>query len=312
MSELVFVSGYGKTGTSSMVGMLNTSPDCCILYEAYLCRDGGMGSRGLQLVQAFPELEHAKTARSLSECYTLAAHEFWRLGYSYKFVGDKILSPSLSEKHFREAKTLPLIYMIRDLRTWLCKNIVVKDYNTEGGLATKAAAYVQAYINTFHCQRCLRVSLEAFLMDNINCMQKAFAFLGLTAPEESRRWWRSVGSYPSGSPKAAVNWWAGHDSSKLKPTKLDTTSRLRNHKFWDELLPIFDKYYCCPDKRWPRSHLDADLAAISTMASRYPNLAIEDLYEEVQSVSFGSGLLGALGHRSSNPHAKPFRIGRHN
>lgn len=312
MSGLVFVSGYGKTGTSSMVGMLNTSPDCCIFYEAYLCREGGIGPRGLQLVQAFPVLERAQNAKSLSECYTLSAQELRRLGYSYSFIGDKILSPSLSEKHLRELRTLPLIYMIRDLRTWMCKNIVVTDYNMEGGLSAKAAAYVQAYINTFYCQNCMRLSLETFLLDNVNCMNKAFSFLGLRTPEESRRWWRSVGSYPSGSPKAAVDWWAGHDSSKLKPTKLDTTSHLRNHKFWDEILPIFDGYYYYPDKYWPSSRLCTDLAAISEIASRYPNLTLEDLYEGVQSVSFGSGLLGAMGHRSSNPHVRPFQIGRRN
>lgn len=310
MSNLLFVSGHGKTGTSSMVGMLNSSPQCFVLYEAYLCRDGRADPRGRQFLEAFPSIETNKMGKSLSQCYRHLWLELNKQGYNYNLIGDKILADSLSECHWREMGLLPVVYMVRDLRTWLCKNIVVSDYNTRGHIADKAVAYVKSFVQTFPWRKCLRVSLENFLLDNPTCVQRVFKFIELKVSQDCRRWWKSVGCYPAGSPKAAVKWWSGHDSSQLRPAKLDTTAHLRNHKFWDDILPIFDKYYDSIDQGVSAASIQTDLNSLSRLAERFQDMVLEDLYEEAHSVSFGAGLFGALGHRSSNPHVKPFRIRR--
>lgn len=308
MSKLIFVSGHGKTGTSSVVGMLNASPQCLILYEAYLCQQSQASPRGQEFLQAFPWLKIRKLGSSLAGCYRNLGEALASRGSQYEWLGDKILADSLSPHHWQEMESFHVIYMVRDLRTWLCKNIVVMDYQSHRGLADKATAYVAAYLQTFRWPHCLRVSMEAFLLEHPAALERIFAFLQLPISREAQAWWKSVGSYPAGSPKAAVKWWRGHDSSKLRPSKLDTTSWLKKHGFWDEILPLFDKYYRYPTREVSGSEVTMDLDLLAKLADRHRGLALEDLYERVDSVSFGSGLFGGMGHQSSNPHAKPFRL----
>jgi hypothetical protein len=86
----------------------------------------------------------------------------------------------------------------------------------------------------------------------------------------AEEWWETIGRYPQGDPKGSMNWWRGHASSAVAPQENDTSIELRRNPFWDELLPIFDKYYDAPvGRRFALAEVEADLAVLHGMIGRH-------------------------------------------
>ena len=148
--------------------------------------------------------------------------------------------------------------------------------------------------------------MEDVIRENDAVMTQLSRFLDLDLHAKAGAWWDKVGRYDANDPKAVIRWWEGHDSSRLKPRKEDTKVELRPHRFWNVLLPVFDKYYTQLDRSVSQEEIAADL---KTLRSELPaEVSLKELYESASSVSFGTGLFGTLGHRSSNPHTKPFKL----
>jgi hypothetical protein len=240
MCDFIIVTGYAKTGSSTLVAIFNSSDSIFVFYEAYMCKTTGPDPRGVEFLNKFQLVNSSsiKTS-SLKDCYLEINNQLQNIGFTYTVIGDKILVDSFSDMHLEELKNLQCIYMIRDIRTWLCKNIIVHDYNHPGGIASKACDYVRSYINTFSWQKCLRIKMEDLILKNKQCIEKVFTFLCMEMPSDAKKWWLKAAKYPLNSPKSSVPWWNEHDSSRLKPSKLDTIAFLRSHDFWDELLPNF-------------------------------------------------------------------------
>lgn len=294
-----------------MVGMLNCSPAIFTLYEVNLLRSTPPTPRGAELIASRPELKPIFGSSALfTEVYNSLSENLANQGYKYAFLGDKILSTSLSLEEFESLGEQRMIFMIRDLRTWLCKNVVVDCYGLENGDITQAAiAYLDRFIASFAFPRCLRVRMEDLIYHNDDVIHSLEGFLEMKLASDLKNWWKKNGRYEVSDPKAAVVWWKGHDSSRLKPKKLDTNAKLKDHPFWNQILPIFDRYYSAigsSDLPAPRQ-IEADRKAIAGLAKLAP-VKLTDIYAEVSSVSFGEGIFGGLGHRSKNVHTKPFSI----
>jgi len=307
-ADLLFVIGQGKTGTSTVVGILNSHPDILLFYEAYLIRHNPILPRRIELQKTYPDLSPLlDSAPTFRDTYLRAGGYFQERGHSYRYFGEKMLSKMLSEEQMRSAGQFRVIFVVRDIRTWLCKNIVVSAFIQSEDLATMAVRYVDDLLQTFAWPKCLRIRMEDLILQNDRVLADLSAFLGLELAQTASNWWDTIGHYPDGDPKRAIDWWSHHDSSRLKPTRQDTEVTLRDHPLWHALLPVFDKYYGNPATVFPPDEIVADRQRLRQVLPC--SVTHEDLYESVRSVSFGSGPEGAAGHRSTNPKAKPFLIG---
>jgi len=301
--QLVFVTGQGKTGTSSLVGMLNTHPEVCVLYEANLAHRP-LPPRGAQFMAAYPDFQASPRADlSFPEIYQALAEYFAEQGHTYRFVGDKILTSTINHTSAETLAEHRVIFTVRDLRTWLCKNVVISHFVKDGSIAEAAFAYIDQYLASFLLPQCLHITMEELIEHNSEVIAILSGFLQLDFREHAQGWWKKVGHWPEGDPKAAVNWWQGHDSSMLEPRKLDTDAVLRDHPFWEEALPIFDRYYQGRLTHFTPEQIAQDRAALEQIKRHHVDL--KDLYKRTRSVSFGSGWFGSWGHRSSNPNVKP-------
>jgi hypothetical protein len=307
--NLLFVSGDAKTSTSTVVGMLNCSPDICLLYEVNFLQGEPRTPRGADLVAAFPESSALFSHQGdLGETYARAAQFFASRGHRFTYFGDKILSSVLTDSQFHMLAPHKLIFLVRDLRTWLCKNIVVDCYGLEKGQIQGTAIHcIDRFIESFLMPRCLRLRMEDVIHHNGKIIGNLENFLQLDLKKSLKKWWSKVGHYPSGDPRGLVPWWIGHDSSRLRPLRTDTVARLNAHPFWDRILPIFDKYYQAVDRTFSADEISTDRMTLGRIAE-LPEARLSDLYASSHSVSFGSGLLGWLGHRSQNVHTRPFKI----
>ena len=243
--SLLFVSGEAKTGTSSIVGMLNSHPEIFVLYEANPNQAQGLSNRGARVRGALPR--HADAFHSRAGLVgalpraigTLLAE----LGHPYRYFGDKVLSYLMTDGQFAQMGAASVIYLVRDLRTWLCKNAVVDYFVQEAGVAGRAVMYVSNFLRSFLLPKVLRISMDEMIHQNHAVLVRMGEFLQLPLLPHAKRWWKHVGKYEAGDPKGAVNWWKGHDSSMLRPRTEDTRAVLRPHPFWEKILPIFDRYY---------------------------------------------------------------------
>lgn len=242
MSEILFIQGVHKTGTSTLVGMLNCHPQILMLYEIGM--EQSMISRGGNELLA--NLSEARQFfRNCSDigtpCKNFAAYlNKHMLDKNYRYIGDKIIS-------FDTTKTqrYKTIYALRDVRTWLCKKQIVRYYRTDLDIVPVAIDYLRHIIGTYRHPNCLRIRLEDLIYRNHEVLSSLSSFLGLNLVVHANEWWLKLGQYSNEDPKGWIEWFnrPGHASSKVKPNKMDTEVEIRSNPFWDDFLPIFDKYY---------------------------------------------------------------------
>ena len=305
--SLLFVSGEAKTGTSSIVGMLNSHPEIFVLYEANPNQAQGLSNRGSEFVERYPATRALFTpAQDWLKPYRAIGTLLAELGHPYRYFGDKVLSYLMTDGQFAQMGAAPVIYLVRDLRTWLCKNAVVDYFVQEAGVAGRAVMYVSNFLRSFLLPKVLRISMEEMIHQNHAVLVRMGEFLQLPLLPHAKRWWKHVGKYEAGDPKGAVNWWKGHDSSMLRPRTEDTRAVLRPHPFWERILPIFDRYYGDLSATHDPAQVQRDRQALQEILPC--SVQHTDLYQSVKSVSFGVGLFGTFGHRSSNLAKKPFTI----
>ncbi|MDT8309660.1 MAG: hypothetical protein RQ866_09015 [Bacteroidales bacterium] len=98
------------------------------------------------------------------------------------------------------------------------------------------------------------------------------------------KWWKKAGKYNINDPKHHWPWVHHHKSSTVKPGKLDTTANLKNHPFWDDVLPIFDKYYTQLNTKINTNELDNDLKTITLLEGKH-HAGLNDCYDKFSSKS---------------------------
>jgi len=277
----LFIQGIQKTGTSTLVGMLNTHPEIFILYETRMDRTL-VSKYGNQLLKGFPEARRFfRNTPDIGQPYM----EFTRFleqripEFHYRYLGDKIISLDPHETH--RAKSYKTIYSIRDLRTWLCKEQIIRHYRNDIDLIPPAIDYLRYIIGTYRYPNCLRIRLEDMVERNDEVLSTLSSFLDLDLSLYADRWWQKIGQYEKGDPKNLIRWFSGHASSKVKPTKLDTVVETKSHPFWNDFLPLFDKYYKAENFREFNIHeMNADLAQSENLL-KYSPLPLELCYKNI-------------------------------
>ncbi len=288
----LFVHGLQKTMTSTMVGFLNSYPDVFVLYET------GMGTLpvskyGEALLKFDPDI------RRLFHSHEDIGAPYRQLGAllhakrpesKYKYVGDKFISfdPALSQPS-SEHKT---IYMIRDVRTWLCKEQTVSYYRTDIDIVAPAVSLLKYLIKASAYSNSIIVRMEDFLKDNANEVARIENFLGICSNSD-QPWWQTIGKYPDDDPKSSQQWSWGHFSSTVKPGSLDTKVTAKPHAFWDDYIPVFNRYFeTSRANPIDQDQVQTDLELANGLM-KYSQLPLEDAFSNIETRMFTRKDLGS-------------------
>lgn len=264
--KLLFVIGPHKSSTSSLVGILNCHPGIFMLYETDLTRPA-ITKYGLQLLERLPQ---ARRFFHLTDNVETSYRAFARFlcdhtGNEYLYTGDKIVTMDLAKFQDVDAK---FIFPIRDLRTWLAKDTIIRYYRTDIDAVPVAIDFVRYAIDARRFPSGLCISMEDLIQENDVAVSRLGEHLELDLAARASRWWEKVGLYPSGDPKRFQTWNRGHYSSTQSPEKVDTVVELEDHPFWREILPIFDRYHGAGAKV-SKSQMRADLARLENLRVEY-------------------------------------------
>lgn len=282
--DLVFVLGAGKTGTTSLCGLLNCHPDVFVLCEVLLT-SSQISRYGNKLLRKHPELLPCffRAAGADKLANYRRAHEILRAnGFAKSYFGDKMVG--INSNYADDFKDCRVVYTVRRLPEWIAKDSVSEWYPLDANVVPFAVQYAKHFVESFLLPRVHHVRMETFLEQNAKVVTDTWRFLELDPPARAETWWETVGYYPQGDPKRAVTWWRGHSSSAVAPRENDTKFEIRENPFWSEILPIFNKYYDSIDRNFDRAEIEADLGHLQCMIDRHQQ-RFEDCFEHATSMS---------------------------
>jgi hypothetical protein len=267
---LLFILGAGKTATTSLCGILNSHPDVFVMCEVSL-HHSFISRYGQKLLKAYPEFLpcffRARSEDALAS-YRQAHAILRKKGYGERYFGDKLVG--IDSGYAEGYQGARVIFSARRLPEWVAKDSVRKWFPLDIDVVPYAVQYTKHFIESFLIDRIHHVRMEDFLGDNAGVVRGIWDFLQIDPPKNAERWWESVGHYPAGDPKAALNWWRGHASAAVAPLENDTKTQLAKLAFWNEILPIFDKYYDgIRSRTFSRAEIEADLKTLQGMIGKY-------------------------------------------
>lgn len=264
MEQLIlFIVSAGQTASSTLLGMLNCHPDIFLFYETDLYKsEPSKYSR--RFLETYPDARYFMGYQDdIGLPYKLAKDFLSSKGYGYKIVGDKIDG---LDYNFDKLKKYKVIFIIRDIKTWLCKDAVVNNFTSRKDTIPVAVDYMVYFLQSFLLPDVLHVRTEDIIQDNQGVIDKISGFLGIEL--NLGKWWEKIDK--QGNPKKAQRWWEGHPSSLVEPKKLDIKIEIKPHIFWDTILPIFDKYYQNLEKGFSPAEISRDVEEIKKLNKLSP------------------------------------------
>ncbi len=260
----LFIMGAPNTATSTLVGILNCHPEIFILYECYLNRSKP-SKYGQKFLRSYPDARYLFRQDDLN-----ASYNRFREYLNYRIVGDKFVGLDIDLKLLKDSK---VIFMVRDVRTWLPK---VKDiYHLGYDVVPTAIDYAIYLSKSLQLPDKIHIHMEDLFHNNVNMLVRISNFLGLNGYLHLKNWWDKIEKMDDKA-KNCLNWWRSHYSSTIKPKEQDTKVKLKEHPFWDEYLPIFDKYHY-------GIKTEEDIAKLKSLI-KYSPLTLDDLYESYESI----------------------------
>lgn len=307
--ELLFIQGPEKTATSTITGILNCHPEIFILFENYM-GNPVISKYGNQLLDRYPE---ARPFFRTTEDYGEPVQEFFEYlkekepDYSYKTVGTKInsLDPGFTQKKMNHK----VIFMMRDIRSWLIKESIIKYYRTDLDVVIPAMEYLRYILKTTLYENSLRVRMEDLIQHNSETIRKLSEFTNMDLHPHTDEWWKKIGRWDQKDPKSVFRLNHVHHSSRIKPKDLDTNVKLSRHPFWEEVSEIFELYFHTDDTvHFSEVQVHKDLEKIEKLR-RFAPLPYTECYSDVHSVRFGFSTPREVRYHSArNPDGKKRNI----
>jgi hypothetical protein len=293
----VFILGAGKTATTSLCGLLNSHPDVFVMCEVLL-NNSHVSRYGTKLVKAQPDLLPCffrPAGADRLENYR-QAHEILRSkGFAKSRFGDKVVG--IDSNYAKDFKDCRIVYSVRRLPEWIAKDSVRAWFPLDMDVVPFATQYTKHFVESFLLPRIYHVRMEAFLNKNATVVRDIWQFLELQPPAKAETWWETIGHYPPGDPKGALNWWRGHASSAVAPQENDTKAQIKQNAFWSEILPIFNKYYDGVGQSFARAEIEADLERLQGMIGRH-HQPFETCFKQIASESRNARFTEARGGKS--------------
>lgn len=268
---ILFIVSAGQTASSTLLGMLNCHPDIFLFYETDLYKS--MPSKySRRFLETYPDARYFMGYYDdIGVPYKQAKDFLSRKGYEYKIVGDKIDG---LDYNFDKLKKYKVIFIIRDIRTWLRKEGVASMYTAQKDIIPTAVDYTVYFLQSFLLPDALHIRTEDIIQDNQGVINKISDFLGMEL--NLGKWWEKIEK--QGYPKKAQRWWEGHVSSLVEPKKLDVRIEIKPHIFWDTLLPIFNKYYQNLEKNFSSAEISHDIEELKKLNKLSP-VSIVSIYD---------------------------------
>ncbi len=271
------ILGAPKSSTSTVVALCNAHPRVLALFEIDFARAADF-NRNAEFTARYPETRKLfGTSLTMAASLTEVAAILRAQGHDFDFVGTKI--PVIDAERLGELETKTL-FVTRDVRTWAAKSRIYTLFMSGGANAVPVlGAYVGYLVRSFRLRDVLRLRLEDMLRDPDAFARRIGGFFGLPG-EGFERWWTQA-PRPADDPKS-FPWTNGHRSAFLPPVVNDTQVTLEPHPVWDNLLPIFDKYFAAVDGSFEPAEIDRDLAAIDHLCVN-ASATFEQLFRSVNS-----------------------------
>ena len=281
--QQLYVLGPQKSGTSSMVGILNSHPEIFCMYEVNL-NQPIMKRYGKQLINALPNsLRYFNEYGTLEKNINQLFNEIQKSKFEsqYKYFGDKIitLNPFLNLNH-EESKT---IFMIRDITTWLCKEKIKESYGSSKDIINPSVQYFKFLANSFNVKRSIRIKMEDMIINGDIVLEKLEFFLNLDGEKFPRDWYQKLDKHSPRSLKYYLTWYDCHLSSKEHSKKLDLEVEINKNKFWDEFLPLFYKYFNNLDSSFSSEEINNDIKKADSFKKIYPVIPLEKAFKVISS-----------------------------
>jgi hypothetical protein len=286
MTDLLFVLGAQKTGTSTMVGILNCHPSIFVTHEWYI--DRKMTKYGQKFFHFYkvPERERMKKRKPVKTAFRNVVKVLGRYGHKYRYFGDKwprLGTLSDIDRRIRQMKELRVIFMVRDIRTWLVHGIIKHIYKCEEDIVVPSVSYAYYFVKSFLLSQCLRIRMEDMIALPEDTVGDVSNFLDV-GDRCMQSWWEKVGTYDDQN-KQLHKWWERHKSATVKPIKKDIYVDLNPCPFWDDILGIFDKYYNNHNAVFGEKEILSDLDLLKTFPDKWGKIKLSECYKDVEKKS---------------------------
>lgn len=279
-SNFLFILGAQKTGTSTVLGILNCHPELFIAFEWFL--DKHVSKFGWKYYRNYfvKEENRINKRKSITKNYKMIRHYLKKAGYNYKYFGDKhprLGNKKLLDRRMKEYGPHYIVFTVRDIRTWLCHSKVNGLYKTRKNIVPATIRYLYYFVSSFKLEKCLVVRMEdLFAHDAL--IKRIDNFLPDIDCSCMSNWWDKIGKYDDFN-KNLNDWWNDHQSALVKPFRQDVQVSLKQNDFFDAALNIFDKYYFNIDAKFEESEIDNDLANILDLDKISDYEPIENCYD---------------------------------
>ena len=272
-----------KSGTSTLVGVMNTDENTFITYELFtnikkrkkFCRD----------------ILKNKALADIDDQYDLYNSIYNEISKTHKYenFGDKVTidQQRATQEFIHQISNNTSICITRDIRTWIPKvlnnNATAMEYDNKCRIGH--IAYVGAKVLMFSRKFKMGVvRFEDLNSHNDQWVNTIYKHTGIQINKDN--WWEKINIHKSG-PKS-MPWWKGHTSSLVKPGSHDVLVKLKDNEFWDVLLPIFDKYYNDDNLQLSNEEVDKDIEELKSI-TKFQDIKLTDLYNDIVYMHIESG-----------------------
>jgi hypothetical protein len=287
MTEILQVLGANKTGTSTMVGILNCHPKIFILYECFL--DNRKYQKAVKIYNYLPQTPKKMRVKEGDSVEVMKEKLCKTFNKEYRYVGDKnpvIGSFKDIDARLKEYSEHKVIFTTRDIRTWLVHPTARSYYRAEENIAKAAAIFTYYLMSVRKHKNCLVVRIEDLFTDRSGVLTSIGKHIGLNH-KPFQGWWNKIGKMKDPLKDNMIPWWNAHTSSLVKPVKRDLTVEINDHDIWSQILPIFDKYYNYVNEV-NDDEFESDSRKLKQLAKHTP-VPVRDCYKNTKHISVQTG-----------------------
>jgi len=224
-----------------MVGILNCHPNIMVLFEIYK-NSLKSSKRDKCFIKYNDEIGTILKSNAKLLCVYNSLEQYFSKRMPYTYFGGKL--PSIDKDFIYQFKDEKVIYMIRDISSWVSKQAIDSAFGVRKNrkkLQKAILDYLYCFILSFTFSDCLCIRMEDFITNNNKVLHDISEFLSVDG-KHFDNWWDKIGKWDDDQ-KQIDKWWLGHPSSLKKPTGLDTHVQIYNNKLWEAVFPLFNKYY---------------------------------------------------------------------
>jgi hypothetical protein len=283
--QTLLIAGAQKTGTTSLMGMLNCHPDIFILFECFNGNDSKPSKYGQIFLEKYPDARYLfRREDDLDLLYSQLREFFNSKGYFFKIVGNKF--PGLNANQLKYYKSQKVIFTIRDIRTWLCKKSIIQWFLIKDDVVPTAIDYCIHFLDSFLLKKVLHIRMEDFILKNEEVIFQISNFLEYELKSFLDKWWEKIDKIEPSNPKASIlQWSVTHQSSRVEPKNLDTKIDLRLNDFWKQILPVFDKYYQGIGSNFSEVEINNDIEKLKSIRKVGP-VSLKEAYNYFETKRF--------------------------